>query len=220
MNTDILPSSNKVESQLREEIKEKNELLETVAHRVNQLVSRISNKDSSEDQKSNSNEDVKQEIERCLNQMGAKQWIKMCFYDDYKFFVKLYPKLEALYKERFGESEKVSNDPNDRKETMANKMVRLGFPKDIEMILIKYIKIRNNFQHSMDEIAPSSIELVHELFAKILVYLIVSNLESKLLLNNQENFYSCFKDYFSIQLTDNRIFRKKILERLKHVFHA
>ena len=220
MNTDFLPSSNKVESQLREEIKEKNELLETLAHRVNQLVSRISNKDSSEDQKSNSNEDVKQEIERCLNQMGAKQWIKMCFYDDYKFFVKLYPKLEALYKERFGESEKVSNDPNNRKETMANKMVRLGFPKDIETILIKYIKIRNNFQHSMDEIAPSSIELVHELFAKILVYLIVSSLNSKLLSNNRESFYSSLKDFFSKRLTGNLDFRKRILERLKTVFYA
>ena len=220
MNADVLPSSTKVESQLREEIKEKNELLETVAHRVNQLLSRISNEDSSEDQKSNSIEDVKQEIERCLNQMDAKQWIEMYYYDDYRFFVKLYPKLEELYKERFGGSKKVSNDPNNSKETMANKMLRFGFPKDIETILNKYIKIRNNFQHSMDDIAPSSIKLVHVVFAKILVYLLVSSLNSKLLSNNRESFYSSLKDFFSKRLTGNLDFRKRILERLKTVINA
>jgi len=41
-----------VESQLKEEIIEKNELLETVAHRVNQLISRLSNEDLKEDQNS------------------------------------------------------------------------------------------------------------------------------------------------------------------------
>jgi hypothetical protein len=210
----------KVEDQLRNELIEKSELLEMVAERVNQIVSKLNNDDSSEDQKPVSIEDVKNEIERCLNQIGAKEWIDMCFYDDYKFFVKLYPKLEALYKERFGEIEKNRRDTTEGKIIMANKMVKLGFPKEIEMVVKKYITIRNNFQHSMDDISPSNLELSRDVFVKVFMYLIVSNLESKLLLNNQENFYSCFKDYFSIQLTDNRIFRKKILERLKHVFHA
>jgi len=40
-----LISSTKVESQLRKEIEEKNELLETVAERVNRLVSKLGNKE-------------------------------------------------------------------------------------------------------------------------------------------------------------------------------
>ena len=44
-------SQSKVESQLREEIIEKNELLETVARRVNNLVSKLNNDDLSEAQK-------------------------------------------------------------------------------------------------------------------------------------------------------------------------
>jgi len=142
----------------------------------------------------------------------------MCDYDDYRFFVKLYPKLEALYQERFGESEKSSNDTRDGKKIMANKMVRLGFPNDIETDVIKYISFRNNFNHSMVDISPSNLELAHKAFVKLFVYLIISNLDSKLLSNNRESFYSCLKDFFSERLTDNHLFRKRILERLKTVF--
>ncbi len=42
-NTQQTFSPTKVESQLKEEIEEKNELLETVAERVNQLVSKLNN---------------------------------------------------------------------------------------------------------------------------------------------------------------------------------
>lgn len=58
----------------------------------------------------------------------------MCEYDDYKFFVKLYPKLEELYKKRFGESEEFSNINKDGKDIMANKMLRLGFPEEVETL--------------------------------------------------------------------------------------
>ncbi len=136
-------SPTKVESQLRKEIQEKNELLETVARRVGKLVSKLSKGDSSEDQKLNSIDEVKEEIERCLNQIGAKLWIDMCYYADYKFFAKLYPKLEELYEERFGEIGKNGQDASEGKEIMANKMTKLGFPEDIETIVIEYIIIRN-----------------------------------------------------------------------------
>jgi len=215
------PSSpSKVESQLRDEIIEKNELLEAVAERVKQLVSKLNNDDSKKNQKSISIDDAKIEIERCLNQIGAKNWIEICYYNDYKFFVKLYPKLEELYKERFSESEKISGNTNDVKEIMANKMMKLGFPKEIETIVIKYIKIRNNFQHSMDDISPSNLELAREAFVKIFVYLVLSNLESRLPLNNRESLYSCLTDFFSNRLMGNTKKKKKILERIKTVFYT
>ena len=222
INKDQLPSPTKLESQLREEIKEKNDLLEIVAKRVNKLVSKLNNEDSSKNQKpiSISIDDAKKEIKRSLNQIGAKQWIEMCYYEDYKFFVKLYPKLEELYHERFGESEKMSNSNEDGKEIMPNKMVRLGFPKNIETVVIKYISVRNNFHHSMVDISPSNLELAHKAFVKLFVYLIISNLDSKLLSNNRESFYSCLKEFFSERLTDNTVFRKRILERLKTVFYV
>jgi hypothetical protein len=212
--------STKIESQLREEIIEKNELLETVAERVNQLVSKFNNEDSRKDQKQISSDEIKEEIEQSLYQIGAKEWIEMCYYDDYKFFVKLYPKLEALYKERFGESEKISNNTKDRKEIMANKMLKLGFPKEIETLVVQYISIRNNFQHSMNDISPSHLELTHEAFVKLFVYLILNSLEPKFLLNNRESLYSYLTDFFSNRLTSNPVFRKKILGRLKTVFYS
>ena len=201
-------SPTEVESQLRKEIEEKNELLETVAKRVNNLVNKLNNEDQNEDQKPNSIEEVKEEVDRCLKQIGAKEWIDMCFYNDYKFFVKLYPKLEALYNEKFDESEEI----------MANKIVKLGFPKDIEAVVFKYIKIRNKFQHSMTDLSPSNFELAREVFVKAFVYLMVSNLEPSLLSQNREMFFSCLTDFFCHQLTDNQAFRKKILDRLKTVF--
>jgi len=217
-------SSNEVESQLRKEIEEKNELLETVAKRISGLVFKGNNEESGliedQDQEPISIEDVKEEFERCLTQIGAEQWIEMCYYDDYKFFVKLYPKLEALYEERFYESEKNTSNATEGKEIMANKMVKLGFPKDIETILINYISIRNNFNHSMYDISPSNLELAREVFVNIFVYLIISSLDSKLLLNNREMFFSCLKDFFSNQLNDNLIFHEKLLERFKTVFYA
>ena len=144
----------------------------------------------------------------------------MCGHDDYKFFVKLYPKLEGLYKERFGESEKSSNTAKDGKEIMANKMVKLGFPEEIETIVIQYIAIRNVFQHSMDDISPSNLEQAQEAFVKVFAYLIVSNLDSELVSNDREGFYSCLEDFFSKRLAGNPIFRKRMLEMFKTVFNA
>ncbi len=162
---------------------------------------------------------IKIEVERVLLSVKIEEWLDMCGYDDYKFFVKLYPKLEELYTERFDESEKLSNNTKDGKEIMANKMVRLGFPEDVETILIQYIVIRNIFQHSMKDISPSNLEQAREAFVKVFVYLIISSLDSKLLSNNRESFYSCLKAYFSKRLTGNPVFRKRVLERVKTVFY-
>ena len=211
-------SVSQIESQLREEIREKNELLETVALRVNQMVSNLDNEDRQEDQRPISIDDIKKEIERCLNLIGGKEWIEMCYYDDYKFFVKLYPKLEALYEERFYESEKNSKNTTEGKEIMANKMVKLGFPKDIETIVINYISIRNNFQHSMVDISPLNLELARDAFAKVFVYLILSSIESKFLLNNRETLFANLTEFFSKRLTGNLAYRKRILERIEAVF--
>ena len=215
-----LPSTTKVESQLREEIREKNELLEMVAQRVNKLVSKFSNKYLSEDQKPVSIEEVKEEIERCLNQIGAKEWIEMSYYNDYKFFVKLYPKLEELYKERFGESKKTSNNTNDGKGIMANKMVEFGFPKDIETILVQYISIRNIFHHSMEDISPSNLELAREVFVNVFVYLTINSIETKFLVKNRELVYANLTKIFSKRLIGNPAFRREILERFKTVLYA
>lgn len=221
-NKQPLPSQNIVESQLRKEIKEKNDLLETVAKRVHQLVSRRTKEDSDlgEDQKPTSIDEVKEEIMRCLTQIGANQWIKMCFYDDITFFVKLYPKLEALYNDRFGENENNSKAASEGKKIMANKMMQLGFPKDIEDIVINYISIRNNFHHSMQDISPSNLDLARDAFVKVFVYLIVSSLESKFLSKNRENFFSNLMDFFSNRLTGNNKFRKKIEKQLKIVINS
>ena len=219
-NVENLQPSTKIESQLRKEIKEKNKLLETVAIRVNNLVSRLNKEVTSEDKKHKSIGTVTVEIKRCLNQIGAKQWIEMCYYDDLKFFVKLYPKLEELYRERFGESEKSGKDTNEGKEIMANKMVKLGFPEDIENIVINYVSVRNIFQHSMTDLSPSNLELAREVFAKVFVYLTLDSIDSKLLLSNRKSFYSQLKEHFSKRLTGNPAFRREILERLKTVFHA
>ena len=163
---------------------------------------------------------IKIEVERVFLAIKVDEWLDMCGYDDYKFFVKLYPKLEELYTERFGESEKLSNNDKDGKDIMANKMVRIGFPEEVETILIQYVAIRNIFQHSMKDISPSNLEQAHEAFVIVFVYLIINNLDSKLLSNNRESFYSCLKDFFSKRLTSNPVFRKRVLERFKAVFYA
>ena len=56
-------STTKGEFQLRNEIKEKNEILEIIAKRVEQLVSKLNAKQSSEDQKPLLIEDVNKEVE-------------------------------------------------------------------------------------------------------------------------------------------------------------
>jgi len=205
--------------QLRQEIVERNELLEVVRKRISALVSKAKKNASAVDESLSLEDAIKSEIERVFLSVKVDEWLDMCGYDDYKFFVKLYPKLEELYTERFGESEKHSDNARDGKEIMANKMVKLGFPEEIETIIIKYITIRNIFQHSMKDISPSNFEQAQEAFVKVFVYLIVSSLEPKLVSNNRENIYSHLKDYISKRLTGNLIFRKRMLERFKTVFY-
>ena len=220
INKQQITSPTKIESQLREEIKEKNELLETVAQRVNKLVSKFDTDDSREDESQNSIDEVKEEIERCLTQIGAKEWFDMSFYTDYQFFVKLYPKLEDLYRERFGESEKSGKDAKEGKEIMANKMEKLGFPEDIENDVINYLSVRNIIEHSMTDLSPSNLELAREVFVKVFVYLILDSFKSKFLMKNRELVYANLTEIFSKRLTGNPIFRKEILERLETVFNV
>ncbi len=204
---------------LRKELAQRNELLEVVAKRINDLASKAKKESSAEIEDLGLEEAIKIEIERVFLAIKVNEWLDMCGYDDYKFFVKLYPKLEELYHERFGESEKLSDNTKDGKDIMANKMVKLGFPKDVETLIVQYVAIRNIFQHSMNDISPSNLEQAQEAFVKVFVYLIISSLDSKLVSNDRESFYLSLKDFFSKQLAGNPIFRKKMLERLKTVFN-
>ncbi len=214
------PPPSQIEVQLREEIREKNDLLETVAIRVNNLVSKFDDRELIPEPKpvTLSIEEVNEEVERNLNQIGANEWIDMCFYEDTVFFVKLYPKLEALYEERFYERDEANNETEDGKKIMANKMEELGFPEEIETDVIKYVVIRNKFQHSMTDLSTSNLELAQEVFAKVLVYLIASNFELAFLSNHRETVYSCLEDIFIQRLTGSRAFRRRMLARLKTVF--
>ncbi|MBA7543386.1 hypothetical protein ES705_35717 [subsurface metagenome] len=214
------PNQSSLENdQLRQKIAERNELLEVVAKRISALASKVKKEPSIETEKLFLEDTIKIEIERVFLAVKVEEWLDMCGYDDYKFFVKLYPKLEGLYSERFGESEKFSDNTKDGKDIMANRMVRLGFPEDIEEFVIQYVSIRNLFQHSMKDISPSNLEQAQEAFVKVFVYLITNSLDSKLLSNNRESFYSCLKNFFSKRLASNPIFRKRVLERLRTVFY-
>ena len=204
---------------LRQEIAEKNELLEVVAKKISALASKAKKAPPVVGKSLGLEEAIRTEIERVFLAVKVNEWLDMCGYDDYKFFTKLYPKLEGLYSERFGESEKSSNNAKDGKDIMANKMVRLGFPEEVETIVIQYVSIRNIFQHSMKDISPSNLEQAREAFVEVFVYLIISSLDSKLVSKDRAGFYSCLNDFFSKRLASNPIFRKKLLERLKTVFY-
>ncbi|MBA7577428.1 hypothetical protein ES708_19281 [subsurface metagenome] len=206
--------------QLRQELAERNELLEVVAKRINDLASKAKKEPLAEVESLGSEEAIKIEIERVFLAIKVDDWLDMCGYDDYKFFVKLYPKLEELYNERFGESENLSNITKDGKEIMANKMVRLGFPEEVETFVVQYVAIRNVFQHSMKDLSPSNFEQAREAFVKVFVYLVISSLKPNLVSNKRESFYSCLEDFFSKRLVGNPIFCKRMLERLKTVFNA
>lgn len=212
--------SDLINDQLRQDVVERNELLELVAKKINSLVSKAKKDPPAENESLGLKDAIKIEIERVFLAIKVEEWLDMCGYDDYKFFVKLYPKLEELYTERFGESEKLSNNIKDGKDIMANKMVRLGFPEDVEALVVQYVAIRNIFQHSMKDISPSNLEQAQEAFVKVFVYLIISSLEPNLVSSKRESFYSCLEDFFSERLASNPIFRKRMLERLKTVFNA
>lgn len=102
---------------------ERNELLEVVAKRINSLILK-KKKESPAEADSLSmglEEAIKNEIERVFLVIRVNEWLDMCEYDDYKFFVKLYPKLEELYNERFGESKKIKEPVNKEKPDTNNK---------------------------------------------------------------------------------------------------
>jgi hypothetical protein len=204
---------------LRREVAERNELLEVVAKKISALAPKAKKAPPVAGKSLSLEEAIRTEIERVFLAIKVNEWLDMCGYDDYKFFVKLYPKLEELYSERFGESEKSSNNAKDGKDIMANKMVRLGFPEEIETLIVQYVAIRNVFQHSMNDISPSNLKLAQEAFVKVLIYLIVSSLDPKLVSNNKERIYSCLNDFFSKRLAGNPLFRERMLERFKIVFY-
>ena len=195
-------------------------MLEVVAKRISALASKVKKEPSTVEESLSLEEAIKIEIERVFLAVKVEEWLDMCGHDDITFFVKFYPKLEGLYSERFGESEKFSDNIKDGKKIMANRMVRLGFPEDVEELVIQYVSNRNIFQHSMKDISPSNLEQAQEAFVKVFVYLIISSLDSKLLSNNRESFYSCLKNFFSKRLASSPVFRKRVLEMLKTVFNA
>ena len=210
-----LPSS-QVEAQLRAEIKEKNELLEIVAQRVSKLVSKLIPENIehvNEVQKLLSKEEITKEMEHCFTRIGAKDWVAMCFLNDSEFFVKVYPKLEEVYKKRFGKSQ-------NEQESMSYKMKKLGFPEDVEIAVINYVKARNKYQHTMTELSLSSMDLARKAFSKVFVYLLLDSMESSFLLDNREKLYANLTKFFSKQLTGNPAFRKTIINELKTVFQV
>lgn len=206
--------------QLRQIIAERNELLEVVAKRISALALKKKKELLVGTKSFYSEEAIKNEIEHVFSAIKVNKWLNMCGYDDYQFFVKLYPKLEELYNERFGDSEKLNDNNKNVKVIMANKMAKLEFPEGIKAFILQYITVRNIFQHSMKDISQSDLEQAQETFVKVFVYLIISGLDSKLVADNREAFYLSLEDFFSKRLVNNPIFHKKMLERLKTVFNA
>ena len=96
---------------------ERNELLEVVAKRINSLILK-KKKESPAEADSLSmglEEAIKNEIERVFLVIRVNEWLDMCEYDDYKFFVKLYPKLEELTTNDLAKAKKLKMTPRTEK---------------------------------------------------------------------------------------------------------
>jgi len=207
--------------QLRQEIAERGELLEVVAKKINALVLKAK-KDTSVTDESLCMEDViKIEIERVLLAIKVDEWLDMCRYDDYKFYIKLYNKLEALYRQKFGDDGKKPKNTKNAKveqEIMAGRMVKLNFPEEVTTELTRYITIRNNATHDDWDLTQSDMEIAHNAFVQLLIYLITSSLDSQLLAENGKAFYDYLHQYFSSQLENNSKFLEKIEKNLNSLF--
>lgn len=181
-------SSTKVELQLKEEIRERNELLEIVAEKVNNFVSNMEKNTSSKDESLDLEDEIKSEIERVFLVIKVDEWLDMCGYDDYKFFIKFYNKLEALYRQKFGNGDKKAKNTKSDQEIMARKIVKLNFPKKIITEIFRYIKIRNNATHNDWNLTPSDMEVAHNAFVLLFIHLLTNSLDSHLLEENEKLF--------------------------------
>ena len=65
-------------------------------------------------------------------------------------------------------------------------------------------------KHDNYDLTPSDMEIAHNAFIRLFIYLITSNLDSKLLTGNEKSFYKNLRQYFSIRLERNPKFLEKI----------
>lgn len=217
-----LNQSNLANEQLREKIAERNELLEVIAKKISALVLKTK-KDALAVDKSLCMEDIiKIEIKSVFLAIKVDEWLDMCEYDDYKFYIKLYNKLEALYRQKFGderEKPKKAKNTKEEHEIMAGKIVKLNFPEEVTTELIHYITIRNNATHDDWDLTPSDMEIAHNAFVRLLIYLITSSLDAQLLTENRKAFYDYLHQYFSSQLENNTKFLERIKKNLNSLFN-
>ena len=212
------PSPTESESNLIEEIAERNELLVTVAKRINAYLRGESNISSREEESLKLDEIIKNEIERVFLVIDIDEWLIMCRYDDYKFYTKLYNKLEGLYRQEFEEGKKKFKTSNKEPENMPGKIVKLNFPENVTTELMGFISIRNNITHNNWDIAPSDVEIAHNSFVSLLIYLIVSYLDVQLLSGNEQLFYNYLRQCLSSNLEKSPKFLTKIESSLNTYF--
>ena len=217
-----LNQSNLANKQLRQEIAERNELLEVLAKKINALVLKIKEDTPAKDKSLCMEDLIKIEIKRVFLAIKVNEWLDMCQYDDYKFYIKLYNKLETLYLQKFGaerEKPKKAKNTKEEQEIMAGKIVKLNFPEEVTTELIQYIVIRNNATHDDWDLTPSDMEIAHNAFVRLLIYLIVSSLDAQLLTENGKAFYDYLHQYFSSQLENNSKFLERIKKNLNLLFN-
>ncbi|MBA7511148.1 hypothetical protein ES705_03139 [subsurface metagenome] len=214
-----LNQSDLANDQLHQEIAERNELLEVVAKKISALMLKAK-KDIPVVNKSLCMEDViKIELKRVFLAIKIDEWLDMCGYDDYKFYIKLYNKLQALYRQKFGDEREKPKNAKEEHEIMAGKIVKLNFPEEVTTELIRYIAIRNNATHDDWDLTPSDIEIAHNVFVRLLIYLIASSLNVQLLAENRKAFYDYLHQYFSNKLENNSKFLERIKENLNSLFN-
>lgn len=208
--------------QLRQDIAVRNELLEVVAKKISALASKAKKEKPTVDESLSLEDIIKSEIERVFLAIKVDEWLDMCGYDDYKFYIKLYNKLQALYRQKFGDDgEKPKNAKKAKveQEIMAERIAKLKFPEEATTELIQFIVIRNNATHDDRDLTPSDMEIAHNAFARLLTYLIVSSLNSQLLAENRKAFYNYLNQYFSSKLENNSKFLGKIKKNLNSLFN-
>jgi hypothetical protein len=208
--------------QLRQEMAERTELLEVVAKRISILVSKVKKEPPTETESLGLEDSIKNEIKRVFLAIKIDEWFDMCGYNDYKFYVKLYNKLQALYRQKFGDDGKKSKNTKNAKvehEIMAEKIAKLKFPEEVTTELIMYIIIRNNAEHDNYDLTPSDMEIAHNAFVWLFIYLITSNLDAQLLAGNEKSFYRNLHQYFSSRLERNPKFLEKVERSLGSLFN-
>jgi len=208
--------------QLWQDIAERNELLEVIAKRISALASNAKKETPTVDESLSLEDIIKSEVERVFLAIKVDEWLDMVGYDDYKFYIKLYNKLQALYRQKFGDDgEKPKNAKNAKveQEIMAERIAKLNFPEEATTELIQFIVIRNNATHDDRDLTSSDMEIAHNAFVRLLIYLIVSSLNAQLLAENRKDFYNYLNQYFSSKLENNSKFLKKIKKNLNSLFN-